>query len=182
MHPILETQRLMLRPFALEDAPSFMELNADPEVMQYTGDSPFATVQDAEDLIRNYRQYADYQLGRLTMQHRHTGELLGWCGLKYLAEQDEVDLGYRLHRRYWNQGYATEASQACLDYGFNIKGLDYIIARADPQNVASTRVMQKLGMRLWREEQQTHQHPLAVVVYRLDNPKPAAQLNLPPWH
>src|SRR5690606_30529073 len=80
------------------------------------------------------------------MHLKETGEFIGWCGLKYLADENQTDLGYRLLKKHWNKGYATEASRACLDYGFHVLGLKKIIARAMKPNVNSIKIMQKLGM------------------------------------
>ena len=84
-------------------------------------------------------------MGRFTVT-LHDGTYLGWCGLKYFPEQEEVDLGYRLKKKFWGQGYATEASRACLDYGFHQLGLGRIIAKVMPENLASLKVVQKLRM------------------------------------
>ncbi len=74
------------------------------------------------------------------------GTFLGWCGLKYFPETDEVDLGYRFMKKYWGKGYATESSRACLNYGFHELKLKRIMAKAMPENKDSLKVMQKLGM------------------------------------
>ncbi|KAB2916863.1 MAG: GNAT family N-acetyltransferase [Bacteroidetes bacterium] len=143
---IIETPRLCLYEFTESDAPDFYELNADPEVMRYTGDKAFATVEEARDLVRNYKQYELRGYGRWTMIHKQTGEFIGWCGLRYFEDWQETDIGYRLHRRFWNQGYATEAGKACIEYGFNQLSLPRIIGRARKDNLASIRVLEKLGL------------------------------------
>lgn len=142
----LETERLLLREFNEDDAEDMVELNSDPDVVRYTGDGPFENIHEALELIRSYDQYEKYRMGRLNMYLKSTDEYIGWCGLKYHAEDGLVDLGYRLHKRFWGQGYATEASIACLNYGFNTLHLDKIIARAMIENHASIAVMKKLGM------------------------------------
>jgi ribosomal-protein-alanine N-acetyltransferase len=147
----LETERLRLRLWTGDDAAVLWELNEDPEVLRYTGDENFESVAAMREFLLAYNQYTKYQMGRLVVELQQSGEVLGWCGLKYHAEEDFVDLGYRLFRKYWGQGYATEASQACLDYGFQELGLKRIIARAAVENLASIRVMQKLGMVFCRE-------------------------------
>src|SRR5688572_23615158 len=114
----LRTPRLYLREFTLADAPDLLALNSDPDVVKYTGDGPFKNLEEAEALIRNYDQYEKYKMGRLNMYLKDTSEYLGWCGLKYLEDKDAVDIGYRLKQSAWGKGYATEAAQACLDYGF----------------------------------------------------------------
>lgn len=143
---IIETPRLCLYEFADSDAPDFYELNADPEVMRYTGDKPFATIEEARELVRNYKQYELRGYGRWTMIHKQTGEFIGWCGLRYLEDWQETDIGYRLLRRFWNQGYATEAGKASIEYGFNQLSLPRIIGRARKDNLPSIRVLEKLGL------------------------------------
>ena len=141
-----ETPRLTLREMQPDDAADMFRLNEDPDVVRYTGDTAFASLEEAQSLVQGYTQYRQYQRGRLLLHEKATGEFVGWCGLKYLAEEDETDLGYRLLRSDWGKGYATEAGQVCLQYGFEVLQLPRIIARALPANPASLRVMQKLGM------------------------------------
>ena len=129
-----ETKRLLLREFSNEDANSFYDLNADKEVMQHTGDTPFASIEDALALIENYSDYSKNGFGRWTVVRKSDKEILGWCGLKKHPE-GFVDLGYRLHRKYWNQGYAKEAAKACLKYGFEVLHLEEIIGRTSSENV-----------------------------------------------
>jgi RimJ/RimL family protein N-acetyltransferase len=148
----LETPRLYLRQFLPKDALVFFLLNADDEVIRYTGDRPFRSVAESLALIEGYRQYKDYGLGRLVMVEKSTGEVIGWCGLKYLAEEAEVDIGYRIFKRYWNQGFTTEAAKVCLKYGFEEKQLNSIIGRANASNYGSIRVFDKLGMTFERDD------------------------------
>jgi RimJ/RimL family protein N-acetyltransferase len=148
----LETPRLHLRQFLPKDALVFFLLNADSEVVRYTGDKPFRSVGESLALIEGYRQYADYGLGRLVMVEKSSGEVIGWCGLKYLVDEDEVDIGYRIFKRFWNQGYTTEAAKACLKFGFEVKQLKSIIGRSNASNLASIKVFDKLGMTFERDD------------------------------
>lgn len=143
---IIETPRLLLYEMAVEDAENFFLLNSDWEVMKYTGDVAFKDVEDARQLVLNYPQYKKYGYGRWTVKLKENGEFLGWCGLKFNEDIEEVDIGYRLFRKHWNKGYATEASQASLQHGFEQHGIQRIIGRAHKDNGASIRVFEKLGM------------------------------------
>ena len=96
-------------------------------------------------LLQQRPQFQQYKMGRFATTLKD-GTFLGWCGLRYFPETKEVDLGYRFHRRFWGQGFATEAATAALKYGFENLGLQRIIAKAMPENTASLKVMQKLGM------------------------------------
>lgn len=144
---MLETQRLILRPMEEQDALHLFELNSDPEVVKYTGDPQSLNIADSYRILteRVYPQFQQYKMGRFSVLLKD-GTYLGWCGLKYFPENGEVDLGYRFHRRHWGKGYATESSRACLEYGFETLKLKAIIARAMPENIASIKVMQNLGM------------------------------------
>lgn len=150
MSIMLETERLILRETVVADAPDLFEMNSDPEVMKYTGDIAFTSVSETEELIRNYKDYAMYGYGRWTTVLKATNEILGFCGLKYLEDINETDLGYRWKRKYWNKGYATEAGIACLQYGFDQLGLEQIVAQVLEGNVASIRVLEKVGMTYWK--------------------------------
>ena len=151
MKLILETDRLLLRTFLIEDAPLFYDLNADPEVVKYTGDGAFKSLEEAQQLIVNYTDYATNGFGRNTVVLKATQEVIGWCGLKKQAD-GMVDLGYRFFRKHWNRGYATEASRAMINYGFRYYGIEEIVGRAAQANKASVRVLEKIGMHFWKKE------------------------------
>ncbi|MCB0572881.1 MAG: GNAT family N-acetyltransferase [Phaeodactylibacter sp.] len=151
MDAILETSRLWLRAFAVTDAPHFFELNNAPETIRYTGDLPFESVEAARQFLEAYNQYEQYGYGRWAVLLKPSGQWIGWCGLKYSPELQETDIGFRFFPRYWGQGYATEAARACLDYGFGPLGLDRIVGRAMKDNKASVRVLEKIGLRFWKE-------------------------------
>ncbi len=153
---IIETPRLLLREFREEDASFFFELNEDPEVVRYTGDPPFGSVEEARQFLRDYGQYEKFGYGRWAVllkgeEKDGSPAWIGWCGLKYTPELDETDIGFRFFRRYWGQGYATEAARACLDYGFGALGLKQVVGRVMKGNKASIRVLEKIGMEFWKE-------------------------------
>ncbi len=146
MKPILETNRCYLRELSINDAQHFYDLNTDEEVIKYTGDKAFDNVFEAKSFLENYNQYELYGYGRWAVIDKSNNEFLGWCGLKYSPDLDEVDLGFRFFRKYWNQGYATETAKACIDYGFNQLQLTKIVGRAMELNVGSVKVLEKTGM------------------------------------
>lgn len=145
---ILSTSRLVLREFEPNDAESFVELNSDPEVMRYTGDRPFESVEAARSFLEAYPDYRTNGFGRWAVLVGPEREFAGWCGLKLV--DGEVDLGYRLKRRFWGAGIATEAARACVAYGFLELALEELVARAWAENVASIRVIEKCGFRFWK--------------------------------
>lgn len=148
---VVKTPRLVLKRFSIRDAAGFFELNSDPEVLRFSGDIPFASIKEARTFIRAYRQYDLYGFGRWSVYLLDTNEYLGFCGLNFSTAKQEVDLGFRLMRRVWGQGFATEAGFACLRIGFSKYGLEKIVGRAMPENAASLRVLQKLGMTYEKE-------------------------------
>jgi len=146
MKRILETERLRLRELTAGDAAVFFELNNDEEVIRFTGDAAFADVGAARSFLEGYRPYAETGYGRWAVERKTDDVFLGWCGLK-LNEDGETDLGFRLFRRYWGNGYATEAATACLHVAFGRLGLDAVIGRTLQANTASVRVLEKIGMK-----------------------------------
>lgn len=162
---LLETPRLLLRHKVLEDAPFFLELNSDPEVTRYTGDTAFKNLGEAENIARYViSQYEKNGYGRWLVSLKETGEPIGWCGLKYHDDSGDTDLGYRFLQKHWGKGYATEAGSACLDYGFGSLGLKRIIGRAAIANTASIQVLKKLGMIFFRED---HLHDSPAYIYHI---------------
>lgn len=153
MNIIIETERLVLRTFTVEDAPLIYELNSDPEVIRYTGD-PMKDLHHAQQVLEQVilPQYALYNHGRWAVHIKPEMVFIGWCGLKARPERNEIDLGYRFMKNSWGKGYATEAAYACLKYGFEGLGLKRIVGRAMPENTASLRVLEKLGMQYIGEE------------------------------
>lgn len=150
MKTIIETERLILREFLIEDAFDMFSLNKDPAVIQYTGDNPFESIQAAENFLKNYDAYQKFGFGRWAVLTKNENAFIGWCGLKR-NEEDQVDIGFRFFQKEWNKGYATESAKACLIYGFEKLNLVEIIGRAQKENTASIRVLEKIGMEYWKE-------------------------------
>lgn len=147
MNIVIETSRLILRTFTIDDVQFIYELNCDPEVTRYTGDPVRDAAHAREVLEKNILpQYALYNHGRWAVHVKPGLEFIGWCGLKARPELNEIDLGYRFKRTAWGKGYATEAASACLQYGFKALGINRITGRAMPENSASWRVLEKCGM------------------------------------
>lgn len=143
------TARLILRDFVLADAAAMFAVNSDPEVARFTGDEVPTSVADTERILATHpiADYAKYGYGRWACELRSSGEVIGFCGLKFLAESQETDVGYRLARAHWGQGYATEGAIASVRYGFETLGLSRIIGMVMPGNLASIRVLEKVGLR-----------------------------------
>jgi len=141
---LFTSERLGYREFEPHDGEVLYRLNSDPEVIRYTGDPPFADIDEARAFILGYERYRLHGYGRWAVIHKSDQAFLGWAGLNLI--DDEVDLGYRFFRSFWGQGFATEAARACIEYGFGKLNLSHIIARSLPENVASLKVLEKVGM------------------------------------
>jgi [ribosomal protein S5]-alanine N-acetyltransferase len=163
---ILETKRLYLREMTPDDAQKAFLLNLDPDVIKYTGDRPFESVQHAKEFLTAYDHYKKYGFGRWAVIHKETDELLGWCGLKYTEADDEHDVGFRFFKKHWNKGYATESAKACVNIGFQKFKLKEIVGRAMKENEASIRVLEKTGLSFWKESECGGEPG---VIYRITN-------------
>jgi len=149
------------RPILPSDAEFFFQLNEDPDVIKWTGDGPFESVDAAREFIERYDQYEKYGVGRLCLVDSETDEILGWCGLKYHVEGDFYDLGYRFFKRHWGKGLATASSLLCLQQAFEELGLKEVIGRVAIGNDASEKVLQKCGM-TFRKIEDCHHLPAKI--------------------
>lgn len=147
---VLETKRLTLESISLNHLNDIAALRADPDVMKYVGDRNVQTKEQVEAFIRAGLGYFEkYGMDFFSVFEKSTGHFVGQAGLFHLrfdTTQSEVELAYRLHKRYWGLGYATELATALIEYGFTQLSLLKIIAVHHPDNLASKRVIEKAGM------------------------------------
>jgi RimJ/RimL family protein N-acetyltransferase len=155
MHVYLETERLLLRRFTLDDVNLLVELDSDPEVMRYlTGGKATPRAEIETDILPwwlgYYERYEGY--GFWAAIEKRTGAFLGWFHLRPHEDDppDEPELGYRLRKAAWGKGYATEGSRALIDKAFHELGARRVVASTMTVNRGSRRVMEKCGMRLVR--------------------------------
>ena len=143
----IHTPRLQLRRFTLDDVEIFYELGSHPEVIRYAQRTPLRSLEEARErlLAAPLRDYEKHGYGRLVVVEKASSLPVGWCGLKYVDELGEVDIGYRLLPEYWGKGYALEACRAVLEHGWGQSGLRRIVATVIPENVRSLRVLSALG-------------------------------------
>lgn len=146
---LIETERLIIRPFTLEDIEASYNMNLDPEVSKYTGDGGVVSKNEIEKRITQniLGDYQKYGFGRLAVDLKKENKFIGFTGLKYLDDIKEVDLGYRFIRSYWGNGYATESGMASISFGFESLGINKIIAMVLPENINSIRVLEKLNFK-----------------------------------
>ena len=146
---LLETNRLILRPWRGSDREPFAAMSCDPEVMAYL--LPFASPEAVDNWIaRQQAHLATYGFCLWAVEARDTGEFMGAAGLLRIGYEAHfapaVEVGWRLARRFWGKGYAPEAASAAINFGFDRLGLQEIVANTVPHNSNSRRVMEKLGM------------------------------------
>ncbi len=152
MDLILETERLILRELKPSDAEAFFAMDNNPNVHKYLWQKPTQTIDETRKIIEFVRnQYSENSIGRFAVILKKTNEFMGWCGIKFVTETENgntnfYDFGYRLNEDFWGKGYATEASFAWLDYGFNIMKIKKMNAYTHSQNDASNTIMKKIGM------------------------------------
>lgn len=143
----IETERLLLRQFSLADVDEIYGIYSQNEVMKYVG-----KVRSREQ-VKNYiekmlQSWEDNQFGMWAITWKNEDKILGDGGLCFLdGIPPEIEVGYVLDKPYWNFGVATEVAKASLRYGFEVLNLERIVAVANPQNIASRRVMEKAGMK-----------------------------------
>ncbi len=146
----LETARLRLRPFAPGDRDAYRALNADPVVRRYLGGVLTPAAADAER-AQIAAFFARRGLGMIPVERKADGVFLGTCGLSHTPWYPDLEIGWRLLPAHWGQGYATEAALAWRDHAFGTLGVPRLISVADAPNVASHRVMARLGLRFDHE-------------------------------
>lgn len=154
MDILLETKRLRLRRFTAADADHLFALDNDPEVMRFiNGGTPASRAAIEAHILPAFMRYPhdDTGFGRWAAVDKQSGEFLGWFSFHPSDNTPgEVILGYRFRRAVWGQGYATEGAHALIEQGFRNWGVQRVVATTYEDNLASQRVMAKLGMTLAR--------------------------------
>jgi len=144
---ILETERLVLREFDLEDTDSLFQVLGDPLAMLFYP-APFSRIEVDDWIRRNRARYRDVGFGMWAMLRKDSGELIGDCGcfIRELYGDVECELAWHVRRDFWGKGYASEAAQHCIEYAFSKLGIVRVIALVRPENRSSCRVAEKSGM------------------------------------
>ncbi|MEL7010379.1 MAG: GNAT family N-acetyltransferase [Cyanobacteria bacterium J06648_1] len=149
----IETQRLLLRHFVLEDAEQLASVQADPIVMKYLRRRNYQETLATLDWI--FKCYDKYGYGLWAVIHKADNKLIGRAGLIWqnlpAINLKDVEIAYLLEQDYWGQGLATEAAMAIRDYGFEVIGCKRLISLIDSNNIASQKVALKVGLTYERE-------------------------------
>lgn len=144
---MLETERLILRPMTKDDVEDVFKMRRDDEIMRYIRETVVSR-REAEDWIKMISsRWAKDKIGFCAVIEKESGKFAGWCGLWQLKESREIEVGYAIVKDFWRKGFASEAANAFLEYGFNELNFEKIVAVARPENAGSRGVMEKIGMR-----------------------------------
>ena len=176
MSVILETERLILRTWEEADVTPMAAIDQDPKVCEFLpGLGTLEATREGISRIKNH--YAEQGFSKYAVELKSTHEMIGFVGLSVPSFEAHftpcVEIGWRLASPHWNQGYATEAAKAVLDYAFMTLGLDEVVAFTVPANLASRRVMDKIGLHYCPDDHFEHpklakNHPLCQhFLYRL---------------
>ncbi|MCF5707343.1 GNAT family N-acetyltransferase [Pseudomonas syringae] len=161
----IHTDRLVLRDFEVADVPALAAILGDPQVMRYSVRGVLSGHATGE-FVRNCKQaYSVDGFGTQAVIDAATGQVIGFCGLNSETVDGvmEVEIGYRLAPSFWGRGLASEAARATLKHAFETLRLTSVIAIVQPENVASVRVLQKIGFKDYVHSQY---HRLGVRIYR----------------
>lgn len=143
----LVTERLLLRYFTLDDVEALYQLLTIPAVIRYAGNTPAASREAARETLKS-RVLRDYQVhgyGRFAVVWKATGAVIGFCGVKYLDEISDNELGYRYLPEFWGQGLAKESCRAVIENAREVLQLRRLVSVIHPENEASKNVVRKLG-------------------------------------
>lgn len=152
MKIVVETERLILREILPTDIEGMFELDSDPDVHRYLGNKTVCDKDQIVAVINSIRQqYIDNGIGRWAIIDKKTSDFIGWTGLKFVTDltnnhKNYYDLGYRVIKKYWGQGIATETAIASLNYAFDKLNADEVYAIADCKNVSSNKILTKVGL------------------------------------
>ena len=145
--PTVTTNRLVLRPFTEADTHPLHRILSKAAVIRYMPNTIPPPIEKVQKFISHQiAHWQEHGFGWWAVETHSSSGLIGWNGLQYLPETEEIEIGYLLDKPFWGQGLATEGAHVGLSYGFEKIKLDKIIALVHPDNTASQRVILKLGM------------------------------------
>ncbi|SHJ01521.1 GNAT family N-acetyltransferase [Lutispora thermophila] len=144
----LETNRLYLRHFKAEDLDEYSKIMGQDEVGQWLPRGRGYTEEEVKKFLDSIsKHWEEKEYGIWAVIEKNSGKIIGHCGLNYVKQNDEVEVLYGFGKEHWGLGYATEAAGAALVFGFDKIGLNRIVAFAKIENIASRRVIEKIGLK-----------------------------------
>ncbi len=148
--PTIETERLLLRKITLNDASDMFEYASNPQVSEYTMWSTHTSIEDTKYFLKSLtKMYKRRELVDWGIVHKAEKKFIGTCGfVEWSMTHSRAEIGYALSARYWREGYMSEAVNAIIEFGFREMLLNRIVGRCEVNNIASARVMEKVGMQL----------------------------------
>ncbi len=152
MEIIIETERLIIRKFIVDDADFMLKLLNTPNWLRFIGDRNVRTLEQAEQyLINGYiRSYQDFGFGFYVVSLKETQESIGICGIVKREGLEDVDIGFAFFQKFMGKGYGYESASAVLNYALNKLKIKRIVAIVDPENVVSIALIKKIGMQFER--------------------------------
>lgn len=150
MEILIDTPRLQMRHFTLEDAKAVFEFSACERTSKYTGDAgKVASIEDAEYIIENVwlAEYKKFGFGRYALIHKGDNKVIGFSGIKYITEYGCPDIGYRMLPQYWGKGLGVETVKATLEYATHVLGEKKIMADVVKDNLASSKILLNCGFK-----------------------------------
>jgi len=131
----------------MDDAPTLFKIVQEPNIFQYFPNKTAWAMEKVERYIHHQlHHWGKFGYGHWAVTLAESGQLMGWCGLEFLPDTNETEVGYLLSGTFWGKGYATEAASASVQFGKDKIGLQEIIGLTDPLNIASQRVLEKSGL------------------------------------
>jgi ribosomal-protein-alanine N-acetyltransferase len=146
--PQIETDRLLLRKMVETDVTALFAILSDPEVIKFTPRQPHQSIEDTRALLHRWiALYEQNEVSRWGIVHKNHQVVIGVCGfVNWNKINQRGEIAYILARKYWRQGYTTEAIQEVIKFGFGVMGLNRIEALCEPENRGSIRVLEKVNM------------------------------------
>ncbi|MBA2493342.1 MAG: GNAT family N-acetyltransferase [Acidobacteria bacterium] len=143
---MLETERLIMRPFIESDVDEIFAMRSDEDIMRFIRE-PQGRKESFDWIKLVSAHWNTDKLGFCAVIEKNANKFLGWCGIWRLKETGEMEIGYAIDKAYWGKGFATEAAEKFMRYAFEQLNAEKLVAVARPENTASRRVMEKLGMK-----------------------------------
>lgn len=164
---IIETERLFLRELKLSDTEQLANILSDSETMQYYPE-PFDREKVKNWILWNMDNYKKYNHGLWAVVTKDSDIFIGDCGItiQQIEEETVPEIGFHIHKEYWNKGYATEAAKACKAYAFEVLNYPKVFSYTTTKNIPSQRVAKKIGMQQYKVFEKNGEKQIAHVAFK----------------